>query len=68
MKKEKYVEPAAGTIRGPFVCGKGVRHDGGVQFLVKMKSGAWCPFIGERIQEGKLRKEAEEFAQNEIKN
>lgn len=50
-----------GTVRGPYICGKGNDPKGGVQFLVQTVNG-WVPFIEARPDEAKCEKRAKDFA------
>lgn len=54
-----------GTVRGPFTCGLGTKHDGGVQFAVKCRGGCWAYSIGPKGTEAAVRAAAEERAQRE---
>ncbi len=64
-KPAPYAPATPGTVRGPYICGKGNDSTGGVQFLVRTRNG-WVPFIEARGQEGKARQEAEAFAVNHV--
>jgi len=50
-----------GTIRGPFVCGKGTDPRGGVQFAVHGLNG-WLYYIAKITDEKSARDQAEESA------
>ena len=60
-----YAPFPVGTVRGPYVCGWGVRAAGGVQFLVRGRGG-WVPFVGQSSEEVETRKRAEDSAKEEM--
>lgn len=53
MNKKPFVPPPAGTIRGPWVCGKGTRHDGGIQYAIHDNDGCWRYTIEDNTPEGR---------------
>jgi hypothetical protein len=59
-----------GTVRGPFICGKGTKHDGGIQYAVKCLDGSWRYFIKANTYEGKqeAKQEANLYALDMFKN
>ena len=57
-----FIDYPPGTIRGPYICGKGNSSSGGIQFLVRTNDGGWIPVIRERCEEAGARKQAEEWS------
>lgn len=61
--KKPFIPFPPGTVRGPYICGKGNNAQGGVQFLVQTKGG-WVPFIEAAKNEATCEKRAREYAAN----
>lgn len=62
VKTSKYIPFPPGTIKGPFVCGKGTDPKGGVQYAVNQKDGSWVYFIRASRDSKQAKKDAEEFS------
>lgn len=61
-KKKEFVPFPVGTVRGPYICGKGSDHEGGIQYLVQSPNG-WVPFIRQREEGKACMEEAKTYAQ-----
>lgn len=60
-EKSAFVPFPFGTIRGPFICGKGTDSTGGIQFAINGRNG-WLYVIKARNEEKAARQEAERLS------